>query len=82
MALTFLSDRSSTDLTILPSGCSANVGFPQFQKFDLKFETEIVIRSKCWNFSFCGLFFFFSCSFRLSLVTDIKTRLQNLQKKY
>ena len=48
------------------------IGFAQFRKFDLKFKTEIIIRSKCWNFSFCGEFFFFSCSFRLSLVTDIK----------
>ena len=59
MALTFLSDHLSADLTILPSRCSTNVGFAQFRKFDLKFETEIIIRLKCWNFSFCGLFFFF-----------------------
>ena len=48
------------------------VGFAQFRKFDLKFEKEIIIRSKYWNISFCGKFFFFSCSFRLCLVTDIK----------
>ena len=55
-----------------PSALLGYVGFAQFRKFDLKFETEIIIRSKYWNFSFCGKFVFFSCSFRLSLVTDIK----------
>ena len=72
VCVNFLSDRPSPDLTILPSGCSTSVGFAQFRKFDLKFETEI----KIWKFRFCGLFFFcFSCPFRLSLVTDIKNKL-------
>ena len=65
MALTFLSDRSSADLTILPSGCSTYVGFAQFQKFDLKFETEIIIRSNVGNLVSVEYFSFFPCSFRL-----------------
>ena len=59
VCVTFVSDRRSPDLTILPSGFSTNVIFTQFPKFDLKFETEIIIRSKYWKFSFCGLFFSF-----------------------
>ena len=42
-----------------PGALLSYVGFVQFQKFDLKFETEIIIRSKYWNFSFCGSFSFF-----------------------
>ena len=46
--------------------------YGQKNYLDMSSEKEIIIRSKHWNFIFCGNFFFFSCSFRLSLVTDIK----------
>ena len=42
-----------------PGALLSYVGFAQFRKFDLKFETEIIIRLKYWNFSFWGKFFFF-----------------------
>ena len=52
-------NRPSPDLTVLSLQVLYQCSFAQFRKFDLKFETEIIIRSKYWNSVSVGYFSFF-----------------------